>query len=214
MKKEIKRISQALAIVLVMFSGLFMSYDAQANPSSIAKGMRGFVKSRPVIRPPKPPVIDYRLPIIEFRQITTPELLTPNISHGRLIRTVIPIPLNSEDSLRTDPTANPTVTVYSMVKPTDTLMVKPTDTLMVKPTEISCGDSRSSISSYGDISLHDEPEEASPWMKGCLLILIVAVVIQVVRGRQSDGRFDFDFGETMGLIFSVAAIMVLTMLIY
>ena len=206
MKKEIKRISQALAIVLLVFNGLFMPYNAQANPSSIAKGMRRFVKPRPVIRPPKPPVIDYRLPIIEFRQITTPELLTPNISHGRLIRTVIPIPLNSEDSLRTDPTANPTVTVYSMVKPTDTLMAK--------PTEISCGDSRSSISSYGDISLHDEPEEASPWMKGCLLILIVAVVIQVVRGRQSDGRFDFDFGETMGLIFSVAAIMVLTMLIY
>ena len=209
---------QALAVVMLVFNGLFMPYNAQANPGPIAKGVRGFVKPRPVIIPPKPPVIDSRLLISGFGQMTTPELVTSNISHEKLIRTVIPIRLNSEDTLR----IYPTVTVYSMVKPTDTLMVKPTDTLMVKPTdtlmvkptENSCGDSRSSISSYGDISLHDEPEEASPWMKVCLIILIVVMVILIKKGRQSDGSFDFDFGETIGLIFCVAAIMVMTMLIY
>ena len=51
-------------------------------------------------------------------------------------------------------------------------------------------------------------------MKGCLLILIVVIVILIKKGRQSDGSFDFDFGETIGLIFCVAAIMILKMLMY
>lgn len=69
MKKEIKRISQALAIVLVMFSGLFMSYDAQANPISkwtiigkcIYELMNSYNTKPPIIPPVPTPIIDRRI---------------------------------------------------------------------------------------------------------------------------------------------------------
>ena len=69
MKKEIKRISQALAIVLVMFSGLFMSYDAQAGPGSkwtiigkcIYELMNSYNTKPPIIPPVPTPIIDRRI---------------------------------------------------------------------------------------------------------------------------------------------------------
>lgn len=69
MKKEIKRISQALAIVLVMFSGLFMSYDAQAGPISkwtiigkcIYELMNSYNTKPPIITPVPTPIIDRRI---------------------------------------------------------------------------------------------------------------------------------------------------------
>ena len=69
MKKEIKRISQALAIVLVMFSGLFMSYDAQAGPISkwtiigkcIYELMNSYNTKPPIIPPVPTPIIDRRI---------------------------------------------------------------------------------------------------------------------------------------------------------
>lgn len=69
MKKEIKRISQALAIVLVMFSGLFMSYNAQAGPTSkwtiigkcIYELMNSYNTKPPIIPPVPTPIIDRRI---------------------------------------------------------------------------------------------------------------------------------------------------------
>ena len=107
MKKEIKRISQALAIVLVMFSGLFMSYNAQAGPTSkwtiigkcIYELMNSYNTKPPIIPPVPTPIIDRR--IIHELDLNRNQKLQPMRLHeldSTVIHKLQPMRLHELDS--------------------------------------------------------------------------------------------------------------------